>query len=229
MDSERLRQSSDHYLLPQYINKERLASYWHQVDEVTKLRPADVLCIGPGNFLVPDWLSQLGINVMNLELISSPLAHLRGDVSRLPFKDGSFDVVLCAQVLEHVPWERFGDSLREIRRVGVVGAVVTLPRSGRPFRMELDLGFTYPRRATFPLPQLRPPSMRTPDEHYWEIDQPGQSLKSVEEQVEAAGFVIDHSYRVWEFEYHHVFSLRMDSTAKPNGAGAAPCHPVCDA
>lgn len=211
MENERLRQHADHYLLPRYVTKERLASYWHQVDEVTRLSDGKVLCVGPGNFLVPDWLSRLGVDVVNLELIASPIAHLRGDVSRLPFRDGAFDVVLCAQVLEHLPWNSFPSTLQEIRRVAKIGAVVTLPRSDRPFRLELDLGLTYPRRLCFPLSRLRRWAIRTPEEHYWEIGQPEHPLRVIEQHLRAVGFEIERSYRVWEFEYHQVFSLRSDS------------------
>jgi SAM-dependent methyltransferase len=45
----------------------------------------------------------------------SPLAQVRGDLTRACFPDGAFDFVSCAHVLEHIPDE--AAALREIRRV----------------------------------------------------------------------------------------------------------------
>jgi SAM-dependent methyltransferase len=50
-----------------------------------------------------------------------------GDATRMPFPDGSFDVVIAAEVLEHIPADQA--ALREIRRVLAPGGVaaITVP------------------------------------------------------------------------------------------------------
>jgi SAM-dependent methyltransferase len=53
------------------------------------------------------------------------VAKVQGDVTRLQFPDNSFDVVFCAEVLEHVPdVER---ACREIARVARYEAVIGVP------------------------------------------------------------------------------------------------------
>jgi SAM-dependent methyltransferase len=42
-------------------------------------------------------------------------AGMRLDITRLPFADGAFDVVLCSHVLEHIPDD--GAAMKELRRV----------------------------------------------------------------------------------------------------------------
>ncbi len=52
----------------------------------------------------------------------------QADVTRLPFRDEAFDVVICSEVLEHVPENRAAVSelVRVLKREGVI--VVSVPR-----------------------------------------------------------------------------------------------------
>jgi SAM-dependent methyltransferase len=53
---------------------------------------------------------------------------LAADIAHLPFKDGAFDLVICSEVLEHIPDE--GGAVRELARVLKPGRdlVVSVPR-----------------------------------------------------------------------------------------------------
>lgn len=195
------------YLSTDYVDKGRLSSYWHQVDEVVGLNPRSVLCVGPGNPIVPTWLKDLGITVRTTEIIESPFANVHGDVRALPFADGAFDVVLCAQVLEHVDWSSVRGAVADLARVARVGMVVTLPRSRRRISASITLPFTRTRRVALAIWGSERRGIISADEHYWEIDQPGQSLSAVEALLEASGMELRRSYRVWELDYHHVFVL----------------------
>ncbi len=55
---------------------------------------------------------------------------VRGDAYRLPFPDGAFDKIICAEVLEHVPDDR--RAMAELARVLKPGGriAVTVPRCG---------------------------------------------------------------------------------------------------
>lgn len=58
---------------------------------------------------------------------------VQGDAQRLPFEDGSFDVVLMSEVLEHLPSDQ--DALEEVSRVLRPGGVlaVSVPHERYPF------------------------------------------------------------------------------------------------
>jgi SAM-dependent methyltransferase len=55
---------------------------------------------------------------------------LRGDATSLPFADGAFDVIVCAEVLEHLPDYR--SAVAELERVLATGGrlAVSVPRAG---------------------------------------------------------------------------------------------------
>ncbi len=110
-----------------YNTKERFCSFWHQLDEVLELSPASVLEVGPGSGLVSDWLRRAGVETTTIDIDPALGADVMGSVTQMPFEAGSFDVVLCSEVLEHLPWEDAERALRELRRVARSGVVLSVP------------------------------------------------------------------------------------------------------
>ena len=70
---------------------------------------------------------------------------IAGDARDLPFPDGSFDCVFCAEVLEHVPGVE--QACREIIRVARHEIVI-----GIPYRQDIRVGRTTCRRCGKPNP-----------------------------------------------------------------------------
>jgi SAM-dependent methyltransferase len=60
-----------------------------------------------------------------LRYVEKPV--LASSIFTLPFRDGTFDVVLCAETLEHLDPARVADAARELRRVARRWVVVTVP------------------------------------------------------------------------------------------------------
>jgi hypothetical protein len=65
------------------------------------------------------------------------LSWVRGDITALPFADASFDVVMCAEVLEHLAGAALVSACAEIRRVARHTIVI-----GVPFQQDLRIGRT---------------------------------------------------------------------------------------
>lgn len=81
-------------------------------------------------------------SVTALDLEKPSIAHDRitcveGDVTRLEFANDSFDVVLCAEVLEHIPGKGLEQACRELSRVAKSHVVI-----GTPYRQDTRLGRT---------------------------------------------------------------------------------------
>lgn len=80
--------------------------------------------------------------VVALDLETPTVDHARiravkGNAAALEFPDGSFDLVLCAEVLEHIPPDILPEVCREIRRVSR-GMILI----GVPYRQDLRCGRT---------------------------------------------------------------------------------------
>jgi hypothetical protein len=75
---------------------------------------------------------------LGLPDISHPkITPVQGDVTALQFPDGTFDCVLCAEVLEHVPTQKLEAACRELARVTRKRLVI-----GVPYREDSRLGRT---------------------------------------------------------------------------------------
>jgi len=86
-----------------------------------------VLDVGCGN--APYRGALPAVAYVGMDLSPGPATAVLGCCEQLPFADGSFDAVVCTEVLEHLP--RPGECLREIRRVLKDGgtAYITAPQS----------------------------------------------------------------------------------------------------
>lgn len=100
-------------------------------------RPRRVLEVGCGEGIVLAALAARlpGTRFDGLELDEPTLAQararcpgarlVRGDACELPFEDRSFDLVVCLEVLEHLPEPV--RALRELRRVTRAGCLLSVP------------------------------------------------------------------------------------------------------
>ena len=107
---------------------------------------ARLLEIGPGRGEV-EWFRQRGyIGVLTVD-VRPGIAMSLMDVTRMAFRDGVFDAIVCSHVLEHVPEDMM--AMKEIRRVLKPGGICViqvplqsdLPRTvewGKPNRQEFD-------------------------------------------------------------------------------------------
>ncbi len=55
------------------------------------------------------------------------LSRVQADMTALPFRDRSFDLVMACEVLEHLPEEDFRQALREVNRIANRYVLVTVP------------------------------------------------------------------------------------------------------
>lgn len=115
-----------------------VAQFLRRVAElVAAQRPCRVLEVGCGEGIVLAHLAERtpGARFDGLEMDETALARararcpdvalVRGDACELPFRDRSFDLVVCLEVLEHLPEP--ARALREVRRVSRGGCLLSVP------------------------------------------------------------------------------------------------------
>ena len=186
------------YFAVDYDDKRRWASYWYQIKEILDFNPKKVLIIGEGNGLVSEYLKLSDMKIVVLDIDEALNPDVVASVLKMPFRDNEFDAVLCAQVLEHLPYEDFGQALSEIKRVAKIGAVISLPHFGPAIRFLFKFPFFPEIKFMIKLPY--PKVHKFKDEHYWEIGKRGYSLKKIKKEIMKSGFVIGP--HVFEFRAH---------------------------
>lgn len=166
---ERNLEKSEYYS-ENYFKLPQLCSFAHQIHDIYRLKPASILEIGIGNGFTSSFLKRSGFDVVTVDInaalepdICSPIAGLA------PLLGGrSFDLVVCCEVLEHMPFANFEDNIEGFRAVGR-RLYLTLPNYKRVFGLS---GFLrLPKFAPALVEaEIEIPIRKSLDkEHFWEV------------------------------------------------------------
>lgn len=68
-----------------------------------------------------------GIDISNEALKHVKTPKIQGRIENIPFPDNSFDIVLCCEVLEHLPSTIYEKALKEIQRVAKKYLLISVP------------------------------------------------------------------------------------------------------
>lgn len=196
-----------HYFRPEYDHRTRLLSYWQQIHYVRTLASQSVLEIGIGNAFVSDYLRRRGVDVLTLDIDANLYPDCAGSILRLPFQDQAFEMVICCEVLEHLPFEWFRGAARELERVSAQHVVISVPDRTRAYRFDVQIPLLGEIKKLVHVPTLRPREHVFDGQHYWELGKAGYPLRLVTGVLEDAGFDILDSYRLFESPKYHFFLL----------------------
>lgn len=197
-----------HYFNVKYDTKERWSSYWYQIHDVLKQNPKSVLEIGVGNKTVSDYLRKLGMKVTTCDFDKNLNPDVTASVLDMPFKENSFDAVLCAEVLEHLPFNNFQKALKEILRVTTSKAILTLPHLSLTHIYFAGKLIPYVAKIEAMLKIDFPLARQFDGEHYWEIGEKGYPLNKIIEAIQKSGFNVQKTYYPHENPRHQFFILQ---------------------
>jgi ubiquinone/menaquinone biosynthesis C-methylase UbiE len=199
--------SIEHYKYSNYDDKNRWFSYWHQINEVLALNPENILEIGVGSKTVSVYLKNQNKKVVTMDIDKNLKPDIVGNVLKIPFDDNYFDVVLCAEVLEHLPFAEFQRSLSEIKRVTKKYLVLSLPHWGKVLYFVIKLPL-FKKRVFFLRLSIFEKKDKLNPKHFWEIGRKSYPEKKIKEIIKNSGFKIVKDFFDYNNSYHHFFILK---------------------
>ena len=207
------------YAEPDYLSFGRWVSYFNQVNETLKLKThiKRVLEIGAGGMITYDLLKRHGLNIIAVDINSELSPDILADLRYLPFENECFDLILCFEVLEHVPYNDLIKCLKGFYRITRKFCILSLPTFG----FEFVLTIKFPKLPKVPAFQpfgknmtlsaiVSPPihAKRMPMPfHQWEIGRKGFPLRRIKEDIKASGFNIIKNFNAPENPYFTFFVL----------------------
>jgi SAM-dependent methyltransferase len=193
-----------HYTTGSYRGKDRWLSYWYQLNLVRAAAPRSVVEIGPGEGVVTQALRRDGIMVTTCDIAVDLYPDVVGSITALPLPDKSFDLVLAAEVLEHIRYEDLPAALAEIKRVARVGAVIALPHAGYTFACEWKLPLLPRMEVLFKIPFFWKTHAFN-GQHYWELGKRGFSIRRFIRTAHDAGLHVERREKHADDPAHRFF------------------------
>ena len=174
-----------------YKNGELHFSQWNswycQVKTIMDLNPKRVLEIGVGDGTVRDYLIKKGIEVKTLDFDEKLCPDFIGDIRNTTLGE-KFDVVNACEVLEHIPYEDFEETLINIKRMTNKNVLISLPEPQiysllfwkfRGMKRLLGIG-----SISFSLKFNKMFFKNKFDgQHFWNVGQRGTSLRRIKKDI----------------------------------------------
>ncbi len=190
-----------------------LIALCEQIVAVAKLRPRNVLEIGKGNGVVSDYLKKSGIPVTTFDINPALEPDVVGNVLDLDkyFGTGDYEVILCGEVLEHMPFEDAKKAVEKIAAVCGRYCVITLPHCQRlRFVFRGEIGIFLGRLWTFSKSfgvLLAQKGKRPHPHHHWEINSCPETRLEALRSMFRKWFVIRDCNRLRYYPVHRMFLL----------------------
>jgi len=188
--------------------------YYHIIKEVIALKPKKILEIGAGNEIVKnclkDFTEDYKVMDINTKLEPDILSDLRKFKSELKEK---FDCLICAEVLEHMPFNDLEKNLSNIYEYLKKGGrtIITIPH--RRARMMVITPLSYQKAKIIELPSWLKSSFKSffkqimqkkvwiDPYHCWEIGDGKVKRKDVEEIMKKTGFEIEKLKKLLQVDF----------------------------
>ncbi len=197
------------YQFARYGFEERFISYYWQLKEVTRLRPASVLEVGVGDGVFGNFLKKnTEIEYGSLDIAADLEPDVVGSVTDIPAEDNSVDVACAFEVLEHLPFENFDRAVGELARVARKYVVISLPHFGPSVSFSLKIPFLPLLRFSFKIPY--PKKHVFNGQHYWEIGKQGYPVKNIRSALEVHGKIV-RDFVPFGSPYHHFFVIKLST------------------
>ncbi len=193
-----------------YDDKGRFVSYWYQITKAYEFCNKSLLEIGIGTSFVSNYLRNIGLEVITIDIDIDLKPDIVAGIQNLPIRSFSFDIILCCQVLEHIPFRYFKPVITELYRISKKYIIISLPNRMHFFCLNLRLYPIFQKQFKLTLPSYILPKHRFDGEHYWEIGKKGYPLSKIKSIFRSQSLRLLQEFRNPEKPLHHFFLLQKE-------------------
>lgn len=195
------------YLRPSYLTPKRMSSYGYQYKLAVETNAISFLNIGSPNPILKHLLELQNLHVIDLDLDLNTKADVNAALPHLPFSDKSIEVVMCFQVLEHMPFDMLACSLKELKRVAQQFILLSLP--DRTISKGERLKYQVYKRFKRPFEWSKYKPLPVDREHFWEIGQFNVTESAILKVISQDHLTVSSHFRNVLYPYHHFFVIKL--------------------
>jgi 2-polyprenyl-3-methyl-5-hydroxy-6-metoxy-1,4-benzoquinol methylase len=204
-----------------YWSFNQSSSFYTQVKLVLDAKPKNVLLVGVGDNVVPSILRQYGLSVTTLDLDKELKSDIVASVESIPCGNNEFDVIICCEVLEHLPLSSLDSALSELKRVCNDTLIISVPNRGYylqlAFRLNLPTRFMYDMLGMkvfhffIHIPAISKFVKDPEGGHQWELNA-GIMPNKFRHKIKEGGWRVVSEPRPIVNAWHHFFVVRKESS-----------------
>lgn len=191
-----------------YIRHRRVTSYALLLELIENVGANTIVDVGCNRKVQSKLIEASGRKVTTVDFDPRWEPDVLAGVEDLPFSEGEFDCAVCTQVLEHLPYNQFVNSVKELSRVSAKYAIISLPYFGRNLSAMGYLPIIGYYRFSVPF-QFRKPKNMYDGDHHWEIGKKGFSVGRIRKDLVSNGVEISRELRNPANPYHIFFVIQL--------------------
>jgi len=120
-----------------------------------------------------------------------------------------YDIIVCAHVLEHLPFDYFNKSLNQIKRFSNY-SLIYLPKAQLQFFTEIGILPLWKKRFKISLP-LFFKKHKLDGEHYWEIGTKGYAVTIIMNFIKGHFYILkDYNSPYWLYSYNFILKSKKN-------------------
>lgn len=159
------------YFNDAHFDLRQLMSQAMQIKHINTLKPKNMIEIGIGNGLTSTFIRNSGVEVVTADINPNLSPDICCPMSELIEKTGGrqFDLVVCCEVLEHMPVEQLEQNVKTLRALGS-RLFLTLPSYTHSYGLSFLVKVPFIKARDFFLYLFLPKNINLSNtEHFWEV------------------------------------------------------------
>ena len=196
------------YFNDAYFDMRQLMAQAMQIKHIHTLKPRNMIEIGIGNGLTSTFIRNSGVEVVTADINPNLSPDICCPMSELVEKtDGrQFDLVVCCEVLEHMPVEQLEQNIKTLRALGA-RLFLTLPDFTRSFGLSFLVKVPFLKACDCFLHLfLNKKIDLSKTEHFWEVGSEARTPRRVIVSLLSQHYSSVRSGRI-SFQPNHIFFI----------------------